>query len=163
MRCLFLTLGMMLPGIFGNAQDSENYKLVWSDEFNSGGRPDSSKWTYETGFVRNQELQWYQPANAYCENGYLIIEGRREEKPNPNHIEGDKDWRKNRPTINYTSACLITRGLKAWKYGRFEMKARIDISRGLWPAWWTLGMDKRWPANGETDIMEYYRGRLLAN
>jgi beta-glucanase (GH16 family) len=43
------------------------------------------------------------------------------------------------------------------------MKARIDTDRGLWPAWWTLGVDGRWPANGEIDIMEYYKGKLLAN
>ena len=43
------------------------------------------------------------------------------------------------------------------------MKAKIDISLGLWPAWWTLGTTGRWPGNGEIDIMEYYRKRLLAN
>lgn len=142
---------------------SGNYKLVWSDEFNKDGPPDSSNWTYEKGFVRNHELQWYQPENARCENGKLIIEARREEKPNPNYVEGSSDWRKNRELIQYTSACLLTRGLKTWRYGRFEMKARIDISNGLWPAWWTLGNNRRWPANGEIDIMEYYRNKLLAN
>jgi beta-glucanase (GH16 family) len=43
------------------------------------------------------------------------------------------------------------------------MRAKIDISNGLWPAWWTLGNEKRWPGNGEIDIMEFYRGKLLAN
>ena len=43
------------------------------------------------------------------------------------------------------------------------MRGRIDISNGLWPAWWTLGIDKPWPANGEIDIMEYYKKKLLAN
>ena len=43
------------------------------------------------------------------------------------------------------------------------MRARIGISPGMWPAWWTLGVEKPWPANGEIDIMEYYRGKLLAN
>jgi beta-glucanase (GH16 family) len=43
------------------------------------------------------------------------------------------------------------------------MRARIDISKGMWPAWWTLGVEKPWPANGEIDIMEYYKGKLLAN
>jgi beta-glucanase (GH16 family) len=43
------------------------------------------------------------------------------------------------------------------------MRGRIDISQGMWPAWWTLGIEKRWPANGEIDIMEYYKGKLLAN
>ncbi|MEP6626762.1 MAG: hypothetical protein ABJA32_02215, partial [Ginsengibacter sp.] len=44
-------------------QSSGGYQLVWSDEFNNNGRPDSTKWNYEHGFVRNHELQWYQPEN----------------------------------------------------------------------------------------------------
>jgi beta-glucanase (GH16 family) len=43
------------------------------------------------------------------------------------------------------------------------MRAKIDVSNGMWPAWWTLGVAKPWPSNGEIDIMEYYRGKLLAN
>ena len=163
MRSSFFILLFLLSCVYVKSQDLRNYKLVWSDEFNKDGPPDSSSWTYENGFVRNQELQWYQPENARCENGYLIIEARREEKPNPAYVPGSKDWRTDRPIINYTSACLITRGRKTWQYGRFEMKAKIDISPGLWPAWWTLGTAGRWPANGEIDIMEYYRKRLLAN
>jgi beta-glucanase (GH16 family) len=139
------------------------YKLVWADEFNKEGRPDSSKWDYEKGFVRNEEHQWYQPENAYCKNGLLIIEARRETKPNPNYEAGSNNWRKNRQNIQYSSACLLTRNKFECQYGRFEMRARIDVSDGMWPAWWTLGVDKYWPASGEIDIMEYYRGKLLAN
>ena len=139
------------------------YRLVWNDEFNKEGRPDSSKWSYEKGFVRNEELQWYQQENAYCEKGNLIIVARRETRPNPLYNSGSHDWRKNRSAINYTSACLLTRDSRSWQYGRFEMRARIDISPGFWPAWWTLGVEKKWPENGEIDIMEYYRGMLLAN
>jgi len=139
------------------------YTLIWSDEFNKPGAPDSANWTYEKGFVRNNELQWYQPENARCENGFLIMEARHEQKPNPTYEAGSRDWRKSRPNISYTSTCLITRGLQAWQYGRFEMRGRIDIDAGCWPAWWTLGVKQRWPANGEIDIMEYYRGMLLAN
>jgi beta-glucanase (GH16 family) len=49
------------------------------------------------------------------------------------------------------------------------MRGRIDTRSGLWPAFWTLGVfptatkDGRWPNNGGTDIMEFYRGTLLAN
>ncbi|MES2374370.1 MAG: glycoside hydrolase family 16 protein [Bacteroidota bacterium] len=141
----------------------DDYTLVWSDEFNTDGAPDPANWNYEKGFVRNHELQYYQPENAWCEKGNLIIESRKEDKPNPGYVEGSTDWRKNRPTINYTSTCMRTSGLKTWQYGRFEMRARIDISAGIWPAWWTLGVSKGWPGNGEIDIMEYYRGKLLAN
>jgi len=144
-------------------QSPGGYQLVWSDEFNIDGRPDSTKWNYEHGFVRNHELQWYQPENARCENGLLIIEATKVEKVNPNFREGSDDWRKNRKTIQYFSSCLLTRGKNEWQYGRFEMRAKIDTRPGLWPAWWTLGIGKSWPANGEIDIMEYYRKKLLAN
>lgn len=93
------------------------WKLVWADEFDQAGRPDPRKWTYETGFVRNQEFQWYQPENARCENGLLIIEARRERKPNPNYQSGSRDWKASREFAEYTSASLTTKGLHSWRYG----------------------------------------------
>ncbi|GAA4400845.1 hypothetical protein GCM10023187_14410 [Nibrella viscosa] len=140
-----------------------DWKLVWADEFNTDGPPDPTKWTFERGFVRNRELQWYQPDNARCENGLLIIEGRREQRPNPNYQPGSDNWKTSRFAIEYTASSLLTRGLHSWQYGRFEMRGRIDTRSGLWPAFWTLGVSGNWPANGEIDIMEYYRGMLLAN
>ena len=145
------------------AQTAEGWKLAWSDEFNTDGRPDPAKWGYETGFVRNHELQWYQPENAWCEKGLLVIEGRKERKKNPNYAPESTAWQRNREYAEYTSACLITKGLASWKYGRFEMRGRIDTRAGLWPAFWSLGVNGRWPWNGEVDVMEYYRDTLLAN
>lgn len=142
---------------------SDGWKLVWADEFEKSGRPDPNNWTYETGLVRNSEPQWYQPDNARCENSLLIIEGRRERKQNPNYDPNSRDWRRKSEFADYTSASLTTRGLHSWQYGRFEMRGRIDIRAGLWPAFWTLGVEGRWPACGEVDIMEYYEGVLLAN
>ena len=146
-----------------HAFDKEGYKLVWSDEFNQNGLPDSSSWKFESGFLRNGELQWYGHENAWCENGLLIIEGRRSDKPNPNYVPGSMDWRKSREKIEFTASSINTSGKHAWQYGRFVMRGKIDISSGLWPAWWTLGVNGRWPANGEIDIMEYYQKKLLAN
>jgi beta-glucanase (GH16 family) len=145
------------------AQSTEGWKLVWADEFNTVGRPDPANWTYESGFVRNQELQWYQPDNAWCEKGLLIVEGRRERKKNPNFQAGSSNCKTNREYAEYTASSLTTLGIRSWRYGRFEMRARIDTRPGIWPAFWTLGVDGRWPANGEVDIMEYYKGTLLAN
>jgi beta-glucanase (GH16 family) len=159
---LFFLILILLPLLI-NAQDGERYKLVWSDEFNKKGRPDSTKWDDERGFVRNEELQWYQSENASVKKGKLIIEARRETKSNPNYTPDAKDWKRNRRNIEYTSSCLITRGKQQWLHDRFVMRAKIDISPGMWPAWWTLGVSKKWPGNGEIDIMEYYRGKLLAN
>jgi beta-glucanase (GH16 family) len=142
---------------------SAQYKLVWADEFNVDGPPDTKNWRPETGFTRNEELQWYQLSNAYIKKGMLIIEARKEHLPNPSYVAGSADWRKKRPFIEYTAASIKTEGLQSWKYGRFEMRGRIPIEQGLWPAWWTLGGAGQWPSNGEIDIMEYYEGKLLAN
>lgn len=138
------------------------YELAWADEFDRDGEPDPKKWTYERGFVRNQELQWYRPENARVSGGLLTIEARRERVPNPNFKPGSGDWR-NREFAEYSSASLMTKGLHQWRYGRFEMRGRIDTRPGLWPAFWTLGITGPWPHGGEIDIMEYYRGTLLAN
>jgi len=139
------------------------YKLVWADEFNTDGAPDPKKWIYETGFVRNNELQWYQPNNARCENGLLIIEARRERKKNPDFVAGSSDWTKSREYAEYTSSSLMTRDRASWTYGRFEMRARIDTRPGLWPEFWTLGTQREWPWGGEIDILESWGGLLNAN
>jgi beta-glucanase (GH16 family) len=151
------------PRGIGADRSPEEWKLVWSDEFEKAGRPDPKSWTYEAGFVRNRELQWYQPDNARCENGLLVIEARRERKANTGYRPEGRGWQAERQFAEYTSASATTRGLRSWRYGRFEMRGRIDTRAGLWPAFWTLGVEGRWPSNGEIDIMEYYRGMLLAN
>ncbi|MCJ7449708.1 MAG: glycoside hydrolase family 16 protein [Bacteroidales bacterium] len=141
--------------------------LVWNDEFNNEGKPDPSFWRYETGFVRNQELQWYQAENANCTGGVLVIEGRKEKIKNPDFVTGSTNWKANREYAEYTSASIQTRGLKQWQFGRFEIRARIDTSHGSWPAIWTLGISGGWPSGGEIDIMEFYRIKdvptILAN
>ena len=158
----YLLLSLINKG-YTQQTNSGSYHLVWSDEFNSSGAPDSSIWSFEKGFVRNHEDQWYQSENAYCKNGKLIIEANRVHLKNPYYKEGSNNWKTNRQWINYTSASLHTRGHKSWQYGRFVMRAKIDTAGGLWPAFWTLGVSKPWPSNGEIDIMEYYRKHLLAN
>ena len=148
-------------------EEIQGMNLVWHDEFNTDGKPDSSVWIYEKGFVRNQELQWYQTDNAFCKGGLIIIEGRRQKLANPGYTSGSTDWKRSREYAEYTSASIQTRGHQQWQYGRFEIRARIDTSMGSWPAIWTLGTGGRWPSNGEIDIMEFYRIKgiptILAN
>ena len=141
------------------------WTMVWHDEFDRDGKPDPSNWDYERGFVRNDELQWYQPENASVKGGMLVIEAHRERKPNPGYRPGARGSR-GREEIEVTSACLITKGKHEFTYGKFEMRARIDTRLGSWPAFWTLGAPARrvgWPECGEIDIMEYYKGTVLAN
>lgn len=123
-------------------------KLVWSDEFNTGTRPDTTKWVYNIGTGSNgwgnNEAQYYtgDSTNARIENGSLIIEARKESK-------GGK---------NYTSARMITQGKASWTYGRMEIRAKLPKGVGTWPAIWMLGDNittAGWPTCGEIDIMEH--------
>ena len=156
---------LISPQAFADAPSTQpdGYTLVWADEFNTDGPLNSADWNYEKGFVRNNELQWYQPDNAICHNGLLIIEARREHKPNPTYVAGSKEWRTSREFIEYTAASVNTARKHTYQYGRFEIRARINTDLGSWPAFWTLGTHGGWPGNGEIDIMEYYRHMLLAN
>jgi len=137
------------------------YVLAWSDEFDVDGAPNPKNWNFETGFVRNQELQWYQAKNASVAGGLLVIEARREQVANPNYSATGADWKTQRQYAQYTSSSTTTSG--QWTYGRFEMRARIDTDQGMWPAFWTVGSTGEWPSGGEIDIMEYYNGNILAN
>jgi beta-glucanase (GH16 family) len=138
------------------------YQQVWADEFNAD-TINTNNWSFEKGFVRNHEAQWYTEENATCSNGILTIEAKRIHEKNPNYQQGNNDWKRNREFIEYTASSMQTRGKQMWQYGRFELRARIDTAIGYWPAWWTLGINKQWPSNGEIDMMEYYRGSVLAN
>lgn len=133
-------------------------ELVWNDEFDVDGKPDPANWGFEYGFVRNRELQWYQPQNAYCLSGELIIEGRKEKIDNPNYNPQNGDWRAKREFAGYSSSSITTRGLQEWNsFGYYEIRAKIDTSCGAWPAIWMLGKNAAWPHCGEIDIMEFYR------
>lgn len=131
-------------------------KLVWHDEFNYEGLPDSSKWNYETGYVRNKELQYYKAAsldNSFVSNGVLTLRAIRH---NDTRSMWNKFW--GEEFIPITSASLTTKGLSSWTYGRMEIRAKLPLGRGVWPAFWTLGENVSsigWPKCGEIDVMEF--------
>lgn len=166
MRHLLCTICFALLPLLAQSQVQKEYQLVWSDEFDVEGEP-SMEWSYEYGLQRNEELQWYQSQNAKVKDGCLVIEARKDFLINPHYEAGSSDWRKNREFIHYTSSCLTTRFSQQFLYGRFEIRAKIPVASGAWPAIWLLGNKWEWPNNGEIDIMEYYikdgQPSILAN
>ncbi|WP_202552301.1 family 16 glycosylhydrolase [Ginsengibacter hankyongi] len=121
--------------------------LVWSDEFNTPGAPDPTKWKYDIGTGSggwgNNELEYYtsRPENASISNGTLKIIANKES------YNGSA----------YTSARMLTQGLYSFKYGKIEVMAKLPAGIGTWPAIWMLGNNistVSWPACGEMDIME---------
>lgn len=117
--------------IFPAMADDHDYRLIWSDEFDVDGTP-AAHWNYENGFVRNHEDQWYQPENAEVKDGCLVITARLEDRPNPMHEPGSRDWRRQRERIKYTSSCLTTSESFNYRYGRLEVRARIPVTGGAW-------------------------------
>lgn len=140
---------------------SNDMVLVWSDEFNYTGAPDPKKWNFEEGFVRNEELQWYQPQNAYVSDGMLRITAKKEKVKNPNYVKKSTEWQQSRKNAECTSASMTTKGKFDFRYGRVEMRAKVPFQPGAWPAFWTLGTTMPWASCGEIDIMEcYYENKV---
>ncbi|MFT4032594.1 MAG: glycoside hydrolase family 16 protein [Siphonobacter sp.] len=155
-----LVLFILLPTLLSAQGGTTKRKLVWADEFNYLGLPDSKKWSYEEGYVRNKEPQYYTKdrlENCRVENGMLVIEARKESYPVQN--SGSANSQPNVGLVAaYTSASLLTLGKTFWKYGRFEMRAKVPKGKGSWPAFWMKGANNRtvkWPFCGEIDIMEF--------
>jgi len=134
------------PETFTQSMDGSEWELVWSDEFEGSGTPDTSKWTYDVGDWGwgNGELQYYTVArekNARLEDGNLIIEAHKNDLGSP-----------------WTSTRLTTRGKVSFVYGKIEFRAKVPKEKGNWAAGWTLGDEyvdeKSWPYCGEIDILE---------
>ncbi len=126
--------------------------LVWSDEFD-GTEVDASKWTFQLGDGSevglpggwgNNELQYYTTDNATVAGGFLTITAKEESVA---------------PGFDYSSSRLRSLGKGDWTFGRMEMRAKMPIGQGFWPAFWMLASDTSiygpWAASGEIDIVEY--------
>lgn len=157
MRKLFISLsGIVIILLTFAACRNENksvnqnkpYQLVWDDEFEYTGFPDSTKWSYDTAGNDtgwgNKELEYYtreRKENAWVDSGSLTI---RAIKDNSNGHA-------------YSSARLRTSHKGDWLYGKIEVRARLPKGIGCWPAIWMLPTDWEyggWPESGEIDIME---------
>lgn len=135
--------------IAGNSGSNSEWQLVWSDEFDTDGLPDTTKWNYDTrgnsyGWGNN-EKQWYTVAdadNAFISGGVLTITAL-------NESTSGKD---------YSSARLTSKGKGDWRYCKVEVRAKLPVGKGTWPAIWMLPSENtygNWPKSGEIDIMEH--------
>jgi beta-glucanase (GH16 family) len=130
---------------------AQKYSIIWSDDFNYTGLPDSTKWGNEVGFIRNNELQYYtnrRIENSVVKNGNLMIIGRKES------YNG----------ANYTSASINTLEKFSFMYGKVEARMKLPVGQGMWPAFWMMGENIKkvgWPRCGEIDIMEHINSTLI--
>ena len=158
-----LLLSFLLMSQFCLAQVDVVYNdLVWSDDFNANGTVDSNNWFHQTqlpagGSWFNGEVQHYtnRQTNSFVDSGLLHIVAIKE------------NFTDQSVTKQYTSARLNSKF--AFKYGRVDVRAKLPLDSGTWPAIWMLGKNvnedggyfdalygtTNWPACGEIDIMEH--------
>lgn len=120
-------------------------KLVFEENFD-GNSLNEANWNYELGNGcpnlcgwGNNERQSYTEENAVVDNGHLIISATKK-------------------ADDYNSSRITTKGKMEFQYGRVEVRAKLPLGKGIWPAIWMLGNDidgVGWPNCGEIDIMEY--------
>lgn len=136
--------------------------LVWSDEFNTNGPINTINWFQQTQLPNGSswfsgEVQHYTnlSTNSYVDSGFLHIVAKKE------------SFTDQGVTKEYTSARLNSKF--AFKYGRIDVRAKLPLEAGTWPAIWMLGRNINepgayfastygttdWPACGEMDIMEH--------
>ena len=138
--------------------------MVWEDNFETPGVVNSLNWHHQTQVIipgvgwANGEEQHYTNRldNSYVDDsGFLNIVAKKETFTDQNL------------TKNYTSARLNSKF--AFTYGRVDVRAKLPIDLGTWPAIWMLGKNinengaywdpvfgtTNWPACGEVDIMEH--------
>lgn len=156
LRSTFVGLGLvLLVSSCDNSVDVEipdplatpdGWNLVWSDEFD-GDSVDPAKWEFQLGDGcdiglcgwGNGEFQNYTTQNTTVSDGTLKIVAREES-------DG-----------SFTSSRLRTLDRGDWTYGRFEVRAKLPVGQGIWPAIWLLFSEDTyggWAASGEIDIME---------
>ncbi|WP_396177157.1 family 16 glycosylhydrolase [Flavobacterium sp.] len=158
---LFIFLFLVVQNSFAQVDVVYN-NLVWSDEFETNGAVNSTKWHHQTqlpagGSWFNGEQQHYTNliTNSFVNTGFLNIKAIKEPYTNQG------------VTKQYTSARLNSKF--AFMYGRVDVRAKIPTNQGTWPAIWLLGKNVNedggffdsqfgttsWPACGEIDIMEH--------
>lgn len=150
---LLVNFNIYAQNISTNDETAE-WKLIWSDEFEEDGLPNENNWNYEVGDAcnlpmgcgwGNKELQYYtekREKNARTSDGHLIIEAHQEKMHNS----------------DYTSARLTTKNKADFKFGKIEVRAKLASGRGSWSAIWMFPTHEKyghWPRSGEIDIMEY--------
>jgi beta-glucanase (GH16 family) len=162
--CVLAGLAALLSSLSpAKAADAQDWTLIWSDEF-EGAAIDRANWGFDVDCWGggNDERQCYtqNSQNARIEDGKLVITARKERVIGPALPE---KLRRSSPTPDaqavreISSARLNTRGKASWRYGRFEIRAKLPQGQGTWPAIWMLPDKDRyggWAASGEIDILE---------
>ena len=130
-------------------EPSKQWKLVFTEDFNTFDNSVWTKETHEPGWVNNELQEYIEACVSVGKDGdksVLILTAKK---------EGDK----------FYSGRVNSKGKKSFQYGKVEASIKLPkTANGLWPAFWMMGdNDRQWPACGEIDIMEMGEKAGIAN
>lgn len=145
LRILFLIMLLVVSSTALAQGQNGQWDLVWQDEFNYEGKPDAEKWS----FAPRISVDWAR----YCADSDLT----RYVKDGNLHLRGIVNTNSN-DSVPYNTGCIRSMGKFSFKYGKIEVRAKLDKGKGSWPAIWMMPQDPKyggWPNSGEIDIMEH--------
>ena len=155
---LFCALGVAAFAFAGKSLAAETKRaaqaparLVHEEDFSRAAALDENFWSYEIGFIRNREEQYYRPSNVFVADGALVLEGRAEGVVNARYDRASNDWTRSTLCAEFTSGSIVSR--RSMRYGSVEIVARAPKGAGTWPAIWMLGGEDGAPYR-EIDILE---------
>jgi len=130
---LAITFGLTILSAGVSAEEQapapKDWKLVLLYEFN-GRKLNPKKWNILLReHSKHNELQYYLPDEAFLQDGCLRLRSRV------------RDY----GAMRYTSGRVDTGGKLAPVYGRFEIRARLPVGKGIWPAHWLYPQNRDWP------------------
>ena len=136
------------------------YNLVWSDEFTSATQL-YSDWYFESGGTGwgNGELQYYCPAGTFDATGQKTAALTSDGTLKITAYKIADQYKAYTNGKSYISTRMNTN--KGWMHGYIEMRAKLPLSKGMWPAFWMLLKDGPYwvldpsKTGAEIDIMEY--------
>jgi len=123
------------------------------DEFN-GTELDYSKWNdcFDWGCDQNSPIGYFMRGNSHhiLDNGILKLVTKYE----PGnyeiwHWDANGNFYTTQEHRDYTSGMIVAK--QKYKYGLFEIRFKLPVGKGLWPAFWLYGGNP----NEEFDIFEY--------
>lgn len=145
-RKLFAFLGMMVVSLAAfSQQTATDWKLVWEDNFETAGAPDSTKWSFAGRGTPNWNCYCTDsPETVFIKAGFLHLKADLNTDPSD--------------TVKYQTGCIQSKGKFSFRYGKLEVRAKLSKGKGSWPAIWMMPQESKyggWPDSGEIDVMEH--------
>lgn len=133
---------VLIISSFSPVTKKDKWQLVWEEDFD-GANLDTSRWSrIPRGTADWQNYMSFSDSCYEMRDGNLVLKGI----VNPDR-QSD--------TVPYLTGGVWTKDKIGFRYGRIEIKAKLDEATGAWPAIWMLSQNVPWPKGGEIDVMEH--------